>query len=177
MIHPPADRSGQRSLVIGLATTWQRVFYKNLLCVSGVLMITNLLPNPLLAVVISLLTLPALEATAQAGQPSAAITADAPLDGCLYGVLRENKIAKGLKNVAVITDPKGAKGYEPDDVVFIFEGASFAVGNHAQEPYRVTGDVPRAAVQSGVNTAHLFVADCHTALHQRSVAVSQLKPQ
>jgi len=140
-------------------------------------MITNLPSNPFITAAISLLIFPTVEATALAQQPAAAAAVGAPLDGCFYGVAPENKIAKGLKNVAVITDPKGTKGYEPDDVVFLLESSSFAVAKHAQEPYRVTGAVPRPVVLSGVKTARLFVADCHTALHKRSVAASQPKPR
>jgi hypothetical protein len=139
-------------------------------------MFTNMLGGPLIATAISVFIFPVAAAAAPA-QPLAGVAVNAPLDGCLYGVLPDNKIAKGLKNVAVITDPKGAKGYEPDDVVFLFERSSFAVANHAQEPYRITGDVPRAVVESGVKTAPLFVSDCHTALHQRSGASSPPKPQ
>jgi hypothetical protein len=174
-----ASSSGRQRLPLRALPLYgreEKYFLTNSIHIIGVSMATNMLNNSLVTAVMTLLIFHAVQSTALAQQPSAAAV-DAPLGGCFYGVAPENKIAKGLKNVAVITDPKGAQGYEADDVVFLFERSSFAVANHAQQPYRITGDVPRAIVESGVKTAHLFVTDCHTALHKRSAAVSQPRPR
>ena len=145
MLHPPADGSGWHCGALPLYGLAESIL-TNPIRIIGMPMITKMVGNPLIAAAMTLLIFHTVESTALARQPSAAAGVDAPLDGCFYGVAPENKIAKGLKNVAVITDPRGAQGYEPDDVVFLFEGSSFAVARHAQEPYRITGDVPRAVV-------------------------------
>jgi hypothetical protein len=107
--------------------------------------------------------------------PSTELTPSSPIDGCFYGVTVDNKIAKGLKNVAVITDPKAMKDFQPDDVVYLFEKSSLVVAKGAKKSYRISGDVPQEAITSSVENAHLFVEDCHRSL-KKSAGPKPFRP-
>ena len=88
--------------------------------------------------------------------------ANSPSEACFYTVSPNNLIAQGLEHVLVITDPGGSE-YKPDDVNYIFRNSAFTIAKGDRRPSEIIGQVPKAALEAGVQKAPLFLADCHKA--------------
>jgi hypothetical protein len=148
------------------AVSLPKLFYTLLLVESegtvstirGHLMIKPLSRNGVAAAAISLLAGHSAAATGGVHEPP--VLGISPSEACFYTVSPNNRIAKGLEYVLVITDP-GASGYKADDVRYIFHDSAFTVAKGDKKPSQIVGHVLETAINSGVQKAPLFLEDCH----------------
>ena len=127
-------------------------------------MTKSLVRNGVAAVTISLLGGHGA-ATGAAHEPL--VVNSTPSEACFYTVSPNNRIAKGLEHVLVITDP-GTSGYKVDDVKYIFKDSAFTIAKGGKKPSQIVGLVLEAAIDAGVQKAPLFLEDCHWAKSRRT---------
>jgi hypothetical protein len=132
-------------------------------------MIKPSIRNGITAVSISLLA--GHSAAAAGAVQESPVVGSTPSEACFYTVSPNNRIAKGLEHVLVITNP-GKSGYRMDDVKYIFPNSAFTIAKGGTKPSQIVGHVLEAAIDAGVQKAHLFLEDCHRVNSRRTQAAA-----